>query len=91
VSSSGLKNAPRARDCNGFLKIFAGASKIVTVIGGAGFCTPDQKLGVKLRHGSAATPAKSHSRTSNHGLSEFSLGVHLRAFATSTALQISAV
>jgi hypothetical protein len=55
-----LKNAPRARDCNGFLKFFAGASKIVTMIGGAGFCTPDQKLGAKLRHGSVATPAKTH-------------------------------
>jgi hypothetical protein len=79
------------RDCNGFLKIFASASRIVTMPDRARFSTLFQKLGVGLHDGSIATPAKTRSLTSNHGLSEFSLGVSLCAFATPTALQISAV
>jgi hypothetical protein len=86
-----LKIVPRAGDCNGFLKFFASAAKIVTMIGDAGFCTLYQKLGAGRRDCSIATLAKTHSRTSNHGLSEFSLGVSLCVFATPTALQISAV
>jgi hypothetical protein len=78
-------------DCNGFLKFFASASKIVTMFDRARFCALFQKLGWKFRDCSVATHAKTHPRTSNHGLSDFSHGVSLMAFATPTALQISAV
>jgi hypothetical protein len=61
------------------------------MIGSAGFCALYQRLNARRGDCSVATLAKTHSRTSNHELSEFSLGVSLMVFATSTALQISAV
>ena len=70
-----MKNAPGNHDCNGFLKNFASASKIVTVADDAGFCAANQKLGVAFRTCSVATRAKSLAPDSNHGLSEISLGV----------------
>jgi hypothetical protein len=62
-------------DCNGFLKYFASAAKIVTLVGAARFYALIQKLGVECRDCSIATPAKSPAVTSNHGLSEIALGV----------------
>jgi hypothetical protein len=70
-----LKNGPGNHDCNGFLKYFASAAKIVTVACVAGFCALNQKLGVEFRVCTIATPAKSHATGSNHGLSEIALGV----------------
>jgi hypothetical protein len=72
-----LKTAPGNHDCNGFLKIFANAVKIVTMADGARFYALIQKLGVDARNCSVATPAKSRATTSNHGLSEIVLGVFL--------------
>jgi hypothetical protein len=86
-----LKTAPGNHDCNGFLKFFASAAKIVTAADAARFCSLIQKLGVEARNCSVATPAKSRTTTSNHGLSEIVLGVFLISFATLEALLTSAV
>jgi hypothetical protein len=86
-----LKTGPGNHDCNGFLKNFASAAEIVTIADGVRFCPLFQKLGVELRNGSLATPAKSQATTSNHGLSEFQLGVFLNLFATPTVFLTSAV
>jgi hypothetical protein len=72
-----LKSGPGNHDCNGFLKNFASAAKIVTKADGPRFCTLIQKLGVEFRNCSVATHAKSHTAISNHGLSEIALGVFL--------------
>jgi hypothetical protein len=72
-----LKNGPGNYDCNGFLKNFASAAKIVTKTAGPRFCTLIQKLGVERRTGSIATHAKSQTAMSNHGLSEITRGVFL--------------
>jgi hypothetical protein len=86
-----LKSGRGNHDCNGFLKYFASAAKIVTRAGLAGFCTLIQKLGVEFRNCSVATPEKSPAVTSNHGLIEISLGVFVYPFATPEALLTSAV
>jgi hypothetical protein len=86
-----LKIGPGNHDCNGFLKNFASAAKIVTLVGAARFCARIQKLGVEFRNCSVATCSKSRAATSNHGLSEIALGVFVISFATLKALLTSAV
>jgi hypothetical protein len=70
-----LKIGPGNHDCNGFLKNFASAAEIVTLLDAAGICALIQKLGVECRNCSVATPAKSPAARSNHALSEIALGV----------------
>ena len=70
-----MKIDPGNHDCNGFLKNFASAAKIVTLVRAARFYALIQKLGVEFRNCSVATPAKSPAVRSNHALSEIALGV----------------
>jgi hypothetical protein len=70
-----LKSGRGNHDCNGFLKNFASAAKIVTRVRAAGFSALIQKLGVEFRNCSVATPRMSPATAANHGLSEITLGV----------------
>jgi hypothetical protein len=77
AASSVLKTGPGNHDCNGFLKFFASAAKIVTMADAARFCARIQNLGAAALDCSIATQPKSRTPTSNHGLSEIVLGVFL--------------
>jgi hypothetical protein len=77
AASSVLKTGSGNHDCNGFLKFFASAAKIVTMADAARFCARIQNLGAAALDCSIATQPKSRTPTSNHGLSEIVLGVFL--------------